>query len=88
MYRNHFTFRCLAQVTGFVCALDEMAILSRLMTLGLDKITVLPDFVHRLVFRKECNILNAGAVLVLSSEFGVALTETSALERVNNWRSV
>jgi hypothetical protein len=66
MYRNRFIFRCLAQVNGFVCAVNEMSIPSRLMTLHLDKITVLPDFVHRLVFRKECSILNNGAVLIVS----------------------
>ena len=66
MYRNRFTFRCLAQVNESTCALNEMSILSRLMTLHLDKTTVLPDFVHLLVFRKGCNILNDGAVLILS----------------------
>ena len=44
MYRSRFTFRCLAQLIELVCALNETAILSRLMMLYLDKITVLAGF--------------------------------------------
>jgi len=44
MYRNRFTFRCLAQLIELVRALNEMSILSRLMMLHLDKITVLAGF--------------------------------------------
>jgi hypothetical protein len=66
MYHNRYTFRCLAQLIEFVCALNEMSVLSRSDDVTLRAVTVLQDFVHRLLFRKECNILNAGAVLILN----------------------
>jgi hypothetical protein len=66
MYYNRYTFRCLAQLIEFVCAFNEMPILSRSDDVTFRQVAVLQDFVHRLAFRKECDILNAGAILILS----------------------
>jgi hypothetical protein len=66
MHHNRYHFRSLAQLIGFVCAFNEILILSRSDNVTFKEVAVLQDFVHRLAFQKECNVLNAGAILILS----------------------
>jgi hypothetical protein len=66
MHHNRYNFRCLAQLIGFVCDFNEMLILSRSDDVTFKEVSVLQDFVHRLTFQKECNVLNAGAIPILS----------------------